>query len=931
MRRFLALGGALLLLSGRWEPTPSQLRTSASYFPWEPVGPTNLGHNLITGIRVGNAVYVASAFGGLFRSTDMGRSWQIVGGFSLNNNDENIYRCPSVTALAAEGNVLYVGTGAIQQYNPSGISLARVATTKGGVTGAFGRPGMGVFVSTDGGTTFSNQNATWKLTYPNISYAHDYTNVGVINVADLAVQNGKIAVLTPDTLLLSSDGLTTLQGTGRIAGGKRLRSVAWGANDNLFVTSDDSLYRSTDGGLTFSPVTNITLPSGLTGVAGIGGGNAIVRSAPSNPSILYLLSARSDGSLVGVWASPDNGNTWTRIANQENASFAVLGTVGTSVLTLEVDPNDPAHIVIGGRQLWDFSPDRGWQRINPSNQDPFILRLPSNIRDVVFLENGELLVLGDGRLVRVTQNGTRIEDANRGIQASRVLSVAVSPSGDVHISGASPILISSTYPEDPAGIFRLVNGVSTGFEGVTSPFGLVQSSLLDPEIVFFSYQDGRLRTAQDRGRSYVSFYATPASYSWDTTNIQPPGSGSGTPAWISQDRPERFGPLYPPFALAERFQDPVKGTDNKIRGTSYLFIATSTALWTITNPISTSPDSIAHWNRVSGTTAISNLNASHTYANYLSGSNQIPTALAVDSAYTVWIGTSNGRLLRVRNAHDITINRTSQNGVEDLTASIASLVDDRWISAIAVHPTNPNLVAIGVGSYASPIDRIFLSTDATSANPTFSSIHANLPNIPVYSLFFHPEFPSLLFAGTEWGLWRCPDVSNPSWEEMTGEVVGRVPVTSITWKPYRYQVDTLDRTDPENPLTEARLVPDPEKPIYISTWGRGVWKLNGRSATALPGLEATLPIHISAYPNPFSHLLTLRFCLPTGAQRLSWQLLSLTGQRITGYTCNRRLPAGEHRLSWVPPVLPSGLYLLQVEVQEIDGKQYTHTLKVLRE
>jgi len=920
MRQLFALGGALalLLLALAWRATPTQLRVSSSYFPWEPVGPVNLGHNLITGLRVGNVLYVGSAFGGLFRSTDNGRSWEVVLGFNLNQNGEGVYRCPAVTALGTDGTRLYVGTGAIVQYNPSGISPSAVATTAPGLVGAFGRPGMGVFVSSDGGNTFSNQNSTWKLTYPALSYANDYANTGILNVVDIAVNATKVAILTPDSLFLSTDGLVTLQGVGRIAGGRRLRSVAWGANDALFVTTNDSIYRSTDGGQSFVPLSGLQLPPGVTG-SSLGGGNAVVRTAPSDPSKVYLATANASGTLVAVWASPDNGDTWTRIANQETPSFAVLGGQGVSTLALEIDPADPTHFLLGGATLWEFSPVQGWQRINPANQDPIILRLPALIRDVVFLPNGEWLVIGDGRLVRVTQGGTRIEDASKGIQAARVLSVAVSPRGDVYASGPSPVLITSRREADPAGLFRLV---PLGTFTVSSPFGHVAVSSIDPDISFFSYQAGRLRTSQDRGQNYVSFYTAPASSSFDGTFIQ---SSSGA---VTDDRPDAYGPLYPPFALVEKFGEKVLNRDGTRSGTSYLFIATGRGLWTITNPISTNPDTIPHWNRVSGTTGIG-VNANLTYANYLNSSNAIPTALAADSAYTVWIGTSNGQLLRVKNAHDITIDRTLQDGVEDLTAALLAGVGGRYISAVAVHPKNPDLLAVAVGSYAGPADRIFLSTNATASTPTFTAISTGLPDVPVYSLFFYPDSSYLLFAGTEWGLWRCMDVRTPTWEEMTGEVVGRVPVTAITWKPYRYQVDTVGGT-PDLPQVEARLLPDPEKPLYIATWGRGIWKLSSRFATSLVGAGA-LPrgLSVSVYPNPFQSQLFLEVRLPEGARQLTYRLYTLDGRCVAAETYSRALPAGYHTLAWPVPALPAGLYVLRVEGADGAGRQFATSFKLL--
>ncbi len=104
--------------------------------------------------------------------------------------------------------------------------------------------------------------------------------------------------------------------------------------------------------------------------------------------------------------------------------------------------------------------------------------------------------------------------------------------------------------------------------------------------------------------------------------------------------------------------------------------------------------------RYSGGTAVSDqaitnlTNAGATYADYVNTARSIPTAIALDSNYTVWVGTSDGKLYRLKNAHDVRLDRTQPgNGLEDLTTSIAA-INGRWISAIAVHPNNPDLVAI---------------------------------------------------------------------------------------------------------------------------------------------------------------------------------------------------------------------------------------------
>jgi len=925
MRYFITASVIVFIALMGWRSPQRDLRVGSSFFPWEPVGPNNLGHNLHAVLKVGNTIYIGSAFGGLFRSTDGGRSWSVVAGFNLNANGANLWRTPSVTALAAEGTDLYVGTAAAVLVNPSGVSVANIPSVKGGLTGYIGRPATGVFVSTDGGTNFAPAAASWQATYPNVSYTHANSDWLVATAIDALY--GKVLVATHDTLYVSNNRLATATGLN-FKGPKRITSALWGANDNtIFVATIDSAYRSTDGGTTFTSLTSsLPRPTGVT-LAQLTGGNILLARSPSDSRTLYLASANSGGNLVGVWISRDNGDTWTLLCNPENASFAVLGGLGTGPFALTVDPADPLHIVIGGSQLWEFSPGTGWRRINPPNQDPFLVRLPRPIRSAAFLQNGDILVVGDGRPIRVTQGGNRAEDASRGIQATRVLSVAVSPLGDIYASGPTPILITNRLSIDPPGGFRLINRVTTDFSPVTSPVGYVVTRYTRPEHSYMSYQAGRIRFSETRGDNYATVYGPPrpdAYYNSITNDQQNIGwcPASGSCASNTQDRPHLSGPLFPPMAIAERFQSLLKDRNNQRSDTFFLFAATGGYIWTVTF------DTLFRWNRVSNSLITNVTSAGIAYADYVNPARSIPTAISVDSNYTVWVGTSDGRLYRLRNAHDVRIDRTTQDRLDTLTPAISALLSGRWVSAIAVHPKNPDLLAIATGSY-NGTDRIFLSQNATSATPTFTSLQANLPAVPAYSLFFHPDSAHLLLAGTEWGLWRCMDVRSPAWEEMTGEVIGRVPITSITWKPFTFRVDTVDASDPNFPKTEERLIPDPEKPLFIGTWGRGIWKLSGRFATSLSAATPhQVPLSIRTYPNPFSHQFVLEVQTASPLRSLSYQLYTLTGVRVHAYTY-QNLSVGLHHLPVTPASLSSGTYILTVEAYDEVGRRFTQSLKLL--
>ena len=499
----------------------------------------------------------------------------------------------------------------------------------------------------------------------------------------------------------------------------------------------------------------------------------------------------------------------------------------------------------------------------------------------------------------------------------------------MYASGPTPLFITNRYPTDPAGRFRLINQVTTDFSPASSVVGFVVARQTRPDHTYFSYEAGRIRFSETRGDNYTAIYNAPRADAYYNNPADPnqniawcPASGSCPSS--SQERPNLFGPFFPPIVLAERFRSPLKDRNNQRTDTFYIFAATGGHIWTVTF------DSLFRWNRVSHVPITNLTNAGATYADYINSARSIPTAITVDSSYTVWVGTSDGKLYRLRNAHDVRRDRTQPDDtVQNLTTSISSLLDGRWISAIAVHPNNPDLLAVATGSY-SGIDHIFLSQDATSASPTFTSIQANLPGVPAYALFFHPDSSHLLLAGTEWGLWRCTDVRSPAWEEMTGEAIGRIPVTSITWKPYKFRSDTVDASNPDFPKTEEYLDPDPERPIFIGTWGRGIWKLSSRFATSLPTATPTqAPISIRTYPNPFAHEFTLEVQTATPIRRLTYQLYALNGTRVHAHTY-QNLTSGVHHLTVQPGYpLTAGTYLFTVEAYDASGRRYQQTMKLI--
>lgn len=212
-------------------------------------------------------LWVAAAGGGIWRTDKALQGsprWTYLGG-SLGINAIGAI---SVDPNDSSGNTLYVGTG---EANGSGDSAA----------------GVGVYKSTDGGTTWAG-----------------LSNQGPFNGRAV----GSVAVHPSSPNVLYVGTTRAVRGVASTGGGVSLipGAAAWG------------LYKSTDGGQTWAYVHNgaantAACGSNLTSVANNAtpcSPRGVRRLAldPLDPNVVY---AASFGR--GIWRSRDGGSTWTRI------------------------------------------------------------------------------------------------------------------------------------------------------------------------------------------------------------------------------------------------------------------------------------------------------------------------------------------------------------------------------------------------------------------------------------------------------------------------------------------------------------------------------------------------------------------------------------------------------------------------------------------
>ncbi|MBC5804717.1 MAG: hypothetical protein DLM53_05795 [Candidatus Eremiobacter antarcticus] len=286
---------------------------------WREVGPAGAGGRVaaVAGTAADPALYyLGAAGGGVWKSEDGGTSWDPV------FTKERVGAIGAVEIDPKNKNVVWVGTGEANPRND--VSY-----------------GDGIYKSTNGGKTW--RNVGLKNVRHIARIAIDPKNPNIVVVAAF----GDFFADSPNGgIWRTSDGGRTWQHTlyvGPQSGGSDLamdpqnpnivfagmwqcRRVPWTLTSG---GPNDGLYRSQDGGKSWTKLTGRGLPGGLMGRIGL----AI---APSKPRRVFALIQSKAGVL---WRSDDSGDTWKltssdTLADQRPFYFSHIA----------VDPSDANHV-----------------------------------------------------------------------------------------------------------------------------------------------------------------------------------------------------------------------------------------------------------------------------------------------------------------------------------------------------------------------------------------------------------------------------------------------------------------------------------------------------------------------------------------------------------------------------------------------------------
>lgn len=341
-----------------------------------------------------NNLFIGTASGGIYKSTNAGSSWTYV------PTGKPILGIGSITYHPSNSNILLAGTGEV--YRVNGADQGNIGFNVWKCRGTYG---IGIIRSADGG-------ATWTQVMTKISsdlFAIQEIKYNPTNPAE-------VFACATDGLYKSTDGGATWPTTPFYAK-TYVRDIAINPNDALqmvisvgnVTNSDKGLYRTTDGGSNWTKCTGIV--SGFLGYIKL----------DNNGSRLYAGVGRG-GTNNELYMSDDFGGTWYLKTNSSHC-----GGQYWFAHSLAVDPGNADKVVMGGVSYNTYFSTNA---TTGGVLNTVGTGMHSDVHDIEFhpTKTNIIYVANDGGMYKSTDSGYNYTRINTGLNAVQFYaSFAVSP------------------------------------------------------------------------------------------------------------------------------------------------------------------------------------------------------------------------------------------------------------------------------------------------------------------------------------------------------------------------------------------------------------------------------------------------------------------------------------------------------------------------
>ncbi|MBI9035923.1 MAG: hypothetical protein JEZ03_15785, partial [Bacteroidales bacterium] len=350
---------------------------------WENKGPYNIGGRIVDlemPLDDQNTIYVGSASGGVFRSTDFAQSWEPIFDDAMSLSIGDIAIAPS------NSQVIYVGTG---EANGGGGSQTY--------------DGVGIYRSDDGGDNWQHLGLEESRNVGRMVV--DPTDENILYVAamgDLFGDNPERGVFkttdggqTWDQVLYVNDSTGAIEILMHPENPNVLFAATWQRvrrpHYHSYGGDGSDIYKSIDGGANWIKLTNGLPDEENAGRIGI-------TICQSQPGIMYAMYMDKTGYFKGIYKSSDTGETWeTCNSGSIGNNFA---SYGWWFGRIRVHPNNPDKVYAlgldvnlseNGGQNWGYAT---WDNMHVDQHSIFIH--PQNDDIVLYGNDGGLYVSVNG-------------------------------------------------------------------------------------------------------------------------------------------------------------------------------------------------------------------------------------------------------------------------------------------------------------------------------------------------------------------------------------------------------------------------------------------------------------------------------------------------------------------------------------------------------
>jgi len=434
--------------------------------PWTLAGPTNVeGRITIAAIHPSNPqiVYVGTANGGLWKSTNFCQNWTSV------FDNQNTSSIGAITIDPLNPDIIYCGTGeanSLRSYYP----------------------GTGIYKSTNGGSN-------WTAIGLDSSYCIGNISINPSNTQEIYVAAGGWTRRknTQRGIYKSNNGGASWIRSLFIADSVSAIDVAIDPNNPSKVFAamwerqrreDYIKYGGAKSGLF------VTTNSGTNWIQVSGGfplndnnlGRISIDIARSNSQIIYALTASTSGATRGVYKSINGGSNWTLV----NASVAPSSNYAWFNRICKVDPSNPNKLFCGGLNM-ELSNNGGtsFSSVSISHVDQHAVAFAPSNPNYILLGN-------DGGVDYSTNGGSTWIESNS-------LPITQFYAGEIDYNNPNTILGGT----QDNGTNR-TNGSVSGWNHIYGGDGFYcLVDYLNPQRVYASSQLGGLGRSIDGGNSFT--------------------------------------------------------------------------------------------------------------------------------------------------------------------------------------------------------------------------------------------------------------------------------------------------------------------------------------------------------------------------------------------------------------------------------------------